>query len=82
MRVTELMTPEMAAELLTTYEYNTDIVRGKVDHFKDKMLSGEWKTDNGFFINIRQGKLINGKHRLTAVVESGLTIEMRVQYDR
>lgn len=79
MRRTEQITPERAKELLDTLNKTPD--RAKVERYKDKMLSGKWKTDNGFFINVRQGKLMNGKHRLTALMESGLTLEMRIQYD-
>ena len=79
MRRTEQITPERAKELLDTLNKTPD--RSKVERYKEKMIAGEWKPDNGFFINVRQGKLMNGKHRLTALMESGLTLEMRIQYD-
>jgi len=82
MRITETITPERASEILATYEYGNKVDRSKVEKYKQKILSGRWRPDNGFFINIRGGKLVNGKHRLTALMESGLTLQMRIQYDR
>ena len=80
-RATELMTPERALELLKTGKRGGAMFKYKVDTYKNKMLSGKWIKDNGTCIYIRQGKLINGHHRLEALVESGLTLEMRIQYD-
>jgi hypothetical protein len=80
-RITETITPEKAWELLKTGKRGGALFKLKVNTFKNKMLSGKWIRDNGAFIYIRQGKLVNGHHRLEAVADSGLTLEMRIQYD-
>lgn len=80
-RVTEIITPERAKQLLSTYPHVYKVNRFKVERLKVKMLSGKWVIDDGSFMNIRAGKLVNGKHRMTAIMESGITEQMRVQYD-
>jgi hypothetical protein len=80
-RVTEIITPEKALEILATGKRGGAMFKLKVQTYKKKMLAGKWMTDNGSFINIRGGKLINGHHRLEALAQSGLNLEMRIQYD-
>ncbi len=79
MRKAVTVTPEMARGLIEGHKGR--VQRYKVEQYKEKMLSGEWTDDNGFFVLIRDGKLINGLHRMMAVYESGIDVKMRLQYD-
>lgn len=78
-RVNEIITPERAKQLLSTRSRDYNVKR--VNAIKELMSSGKWVIDNGFFIIVRKGVLMNGRHRLRAVVELDKPIEMRVQYD-
>jgi len=80
MRVTELITPERAKEILRTGSPSGAVSKAKVEAFKTKMEAGRWREE-GEFIYIRNGKLMNGHHRLEAVIRSGMSIKFRIQYD-
>lgn len=67
------ITPEVAKQLLTKNIGNRPINKIHVDRLSRAMLAGEWKF-NGDTICINGDRLIDGQHRLTAVVESGITI--------
>lgn len=77
----EEVTPERAREILATYESGNKPDEKKLERFKNMMIDGTWKTNKSFFINIRGGKLMNGKHRLTAVAETGITQILPIQYE-
>lgn len=75
----ELVTPEIAAEMLT---HNTNNYRSAseqtVARYALDMKSGRWK-ENGEPIQFSEdGTLLNGQHRLKAIVKSSATIPMLV----
>lgn len=76
-RVTEIMTPEKARELLAGQTINDK----RVQAIKDKINSGKWIEDNGFFIIVRKGKVMSGNHRLQAIIDLNIELRMRVQYE-
>jgi len=72
------VTPAMAAEWLKLNSLNRPIRRQTVSKYASVMRSGQWVRSPeaiGFDVN---GRLIDGQHRLTAVVESGVTVEFLV----
>ena len=75
------MTPEMAERFLQTNPRNRHIKREKVKKLIDDIKHGEWKlTHQGIAID-EDGKLIDGHHRLTAIVETGIPCEMMVTFN-
>lgn len=76
------ITPKMAKEWLDkTNTRNRNLSRSKVNLYKDDMAQGNWSlTHQGiaFYVN---GELADGQHRLQAIVESQMTIRMRVFYN-
>lgn len=73
------ITPEVAKEML---EHNTEnyrrIKRDRVAQYARQMALGLWR-ENGEGIQFSEdGTLLNGQHRLNAVVESGATVQMLV----
>ena len=75
----ELITPEIAANLLETNDSNRSLSHGTVIAYVNDMLSGNWDETVGSAISIdSNGILRDGQHRLTAVVESGVSIRMWV----
>jgi len=74
--VLKLFTPEIAEELLTRGRPGNITVRRKIERYKDMMLSGKWKDGKGMPIIYKQGILLDGRHRLTAIVETGLSFNI------
>jgi len=69
------ITPSYAHKLLTKNKENRRINKTRVKQYATSMARGEW-VDNGQTIVISDnGLLIDGQHRLSAVVESGQTIK-------
>lgn len=72
------LTPEAAREILEQNRRNRSLREDYVRKLASAMERGEW-TVNGEPIQIAQdGTLLNGQHRLNAVVESGVTVPMLV----
>ena len=68
------ITPEMAAEMLI---YNTDnrpVSSGAVKHYAEQMKAGEWRETFAPIQFSDKGRLIDGQHRLQAIVDSGCAI--------
>lgn len=75
----ELITPEMAADLLETNENNRTISSGTVTAYMNDMLAGNWDETVGVAISIDEdGNLRDGQHRLMAIAKSGVPIRMWV----
>lgn len=71
MKVTEvLMTPMQAQDLLTRNDHNRPLDRHHVDFLAREMTEGRWRT-NGDTICVNGSRLIDGQHRLHAIVKSG-----------
>lgn len=77
-----IITPKMAKELLATnHEKNRKIKPQVVQAYKRQMEKGLWRTNTGEGIKISDSeKLINGQHRLEAIIEFGKPVEMLIFY--
>lgn len=83
MKVTiEQITPEWASELL---EKNTANFRNaqkqRVELYATEMSRGKWQATGDTIKLNPHGVLLDGQHRLLAVVQSGVTIETAVAWD-
>jgi hypothetical protein len=74
------ITPETAKELLSLNVKNRAVNRMHVDSLAKEMKNGRWKV-NGDTICLNGSRLIDGQHRLHAVVASGVTIQSFVVTD-
>ena len=79
MKVTfELITPAIAAEMLLHNTRNRKIRQSVVDRYAEDMAAGRWReTHQGIAINC-DGTLLDGQHRLAAIVQSGISQRMAV----
>lgn len=74
----EKVTPAMAAQLLGTMSGNRQLRMRMVNRYAREMIAGKWQL-NGESIKVsHQGKLIDGQHRLNAVIQSGVSVQMVV----
>lgn len=70
------VTPEMAKAILSGNINNRSLRPSVVEHYARMMKDGQWHL-NGESISIApDGRLLNGQHRMEAVVRSGVTVGM------
>jgi hypothetical protein len=73
-----LVTPAFASSLLAKNDNNRNISSPRVELYARQMLNGNWAlTHQGIAIS-KSGKLIDGQHRLAAVVKANVPVEMMV----
>jgi hypothetical protein len=76
----EEITPQRAADLLAKQVPNRRIRATKVDEWAADMSAGRWRPImQPIMVNL-DGLLIDGQHRLSAVIKSGVTVSMWVAY--
>jgi len=69
MRVTEIfMTPELAAQMLSKNERNRPIRKTTVQAYAADMAAGRWEQTHQAIAVDAHGKLLDGQHRLSAVI--------------
>jgi hypothetical protein len=74
----ETITPSLAAEMLNGNTRNRRLRRSLVLQYAKDMSAGRWlETHQGIAINC-DGTILDGQHRLAAIVESGVTQRMLV----
>lgn len=73
------ITPELAREYLAkNIDKNRPIRKAVVHAYAEQMKRGEWKiTPQGISFD-QKGRLIDGQHRLMAIIESGAKVPMYV----
>jgi hypothetical protein len=74
------ITPDMAADWLESRQFdgNRKPSKAKIDQHAGAMKAGRWlETHQGIAFDT-EGKLIDGRHRLMAVVSAGVTVKMWV----
>lgn len=74
----ETITPEMAKEYLTHNTRNRKIVAAHVDAIARDIRAGNWMMNAQPICFARDGRLLNGQHRLSAVLQAGEAIEVPV----
>lgn len=74
----ELVTPAQAAEWLNANESNRPLRRAKVQAFARDMIAGSWRVTTETVKFDRNGKLVDGQHRLTALVVADMPVRMHV----
>jgi len=72
---TEVITPDIARQYLgLNYKHNRNLLRSYVERYADDMRSGRWRFEASDPIRFNiNGELIDGQHRLHAVITTGIT---------
>jgi hypothetical protein len=74
----QLVDPSIAAEILRYNAGNRKIDRATVEIYAAAMKRGEWKLSHQGIAVDEHGVLLDGQHRLEAILKSGVTIPMLV----
>jgi hypothetical protein len=74
----ETVTPAMARRYLTHNTLNRKIVAAHVDAIARDIRAGNWMMNAQPICFARDGRLLNGQHRLSAVIQAGESIEVPV----
>jgi hypothetical protein len=74
----ETITPERAEEYLAANRGNRNIVQSHVAAMARDIVGGHWMFNAQPICFARSGRLLNGQHRLSAVLEAGEPIEVMV----
>lgn len=74
----ETITPFMAAEYLTMNKANRPLNKNTVDRYAEEMRKGHWKVNDGAICFTKSGMMINGQHRLHAIIQYGKPVDTLV----
>jgi hypothetical protein len=77
----QTITPARAAEYLERNTANRPLTRRTVREFAEAMRRGEWRVTHQGIAFDTEGALVDGQHRLAAVVEADIPVEMTVFTD-
>ncbi len=80
MQRVEIISPDRARQLLLLNENNRPIIKANLKKLCRELINGQWKM-NGETIKISSdGAVLDGQHRLHAVVQTGISIETMIVY--
>jgi hypothetical protein len=65
--------PQTAREWLEANKQNRPQRKGQIDRYADQMKNGDWLTSPDAIAFDKNGRLINGQHRLKAIEQSSTT---------
>jgi len=75
------MSPEFASILLNKNDSNRNIRKNHVQMLSGMMKRGEWVlSPQGVIVHSASGRLLDGQHRLSAVVAAGVSVPMMIFY--
>jgi hypothetical protein len=74
----ETVTPDQAAALLANNAGNRKLMKTTVSQLADDMRRGHWRLSHQGIAIARDGRLLDGQHRLSAIVEAGVAVQMVV----
>lgn len=75
---TKFINPQLAEEILATSGFNRSVSTSRVLTLANEMRAGKWQLNGETLIISDSGKLLDGQHRLYAILESGCTIELMI----
>lgn len=75
------ITPQLATDILKGNMLNRPLNKVTVDDYANQMTKGLWKLNGEPIIVAKDGTLLDGQHRLQAVIQSGCTITAVVIYN-
>jgi hypothetical protein len=73
----EWVTPDHARLMLSNMIANRKVSRSAVDRYARDMRAGRWHAASALALD-SEGRLVDGQHRLLAVIEAGVPVQMQV----
>jgi len=73
-----VVTPELAAKWLERNTRNRNVRPQTLERYKRDMLNGQWHLDGSPIRFAKDGALLDGQHRLAAIVETNISQQMLV----
>ena len=74
----EVITPEIAREYLKFNQVNRPLNKTTVDYYADQMKRGQWMMNGEAICFADGGLLINGQHRLNAIIKADVSVQILV----
>ena len=74
----ELIGPHEAISLLSGNQGNRKIVKASIRGLVEDIRAGKWKVTHQGIALAPDGRLLDGQHRLTAIIEAGFTVPVMV----
>jgi len=71
----ETITPIMAKQLLEVNDHNRKVSPANVLKIEEALISGEWQVSGQTIIISESGRLLDGQHRIHAVLNTGISME-------
>ena len=78
---TLLVTPTMARDMLTKNPRNRSLRRSNVRYLAEELKSGRWKLTHQGVAVATDGTLLDGQHRLSAIVEANVSALLNVSFE-
>ncbi len=75
------VTPDMAAKWLEGNTHNRPLIQPHAERLARAMKAGHWQLTHQGIAFDTEGCLIDGQHRLWAIVESSVTVKMQVFFN-
>lgn len=77
-----LIDPGLATELLKGNVANRALTKSKLNKYTQDIINGNWTADTAETIKLTSNmRLLDGQHRLSAIVASKMSVEMFVAYN-
>lgn len=77
----EVITPERAKQLLERNDINRRLRPVSVEAYARDIENGRWGKNQDPIAISKSGRLLNGQHRLSAIIKANKAVEMLVSYD-
>lgn len=74
----KFINPAMAETLLSTTSFNRAVSQSRVHTLANEMRCGKWQLNGETIIISKTGRLLDGQHRLYAIMDSGCTVQMMI----
>jgi hypothetical protein len=74
------LTPAMAAQWLRANKHNRPLTKSHVNFLANELISGNWQFNGSPIVIADDESVLDGQHRLHAVIESGVAMDTLVVY--
>jgi hypothetical protein len=72
------ITPEIAKAMLASNTQNRKLQQNVIDNYARDMEGGRWHLNGEAISFSTTGRLLNGQHRLNAIVQSGISVDIQI----